>query len=209
MINDPVVTQPNWRIVGLQHVSFILTQAYFLLSGSRIKLTSDWRVDPTARYVIASTHLSWFDPFMVTTALGWKRLRPLLPCRFMATPGFLRNRWLRGSMMWLGSYPSHPFRDWSYGIDASKVLLGMHHTIVMFPQGKRTLDRTLPAKRGVAEIANATSAFIIPVLLVRSGSRFGLPSYTITSGAPFLLNTATSTDLMDHIFSLDTQTDMS
>ncbi len=198
---NPIYSEPSWRIIAWQHLSFVITKLFFFVSRSKIKHVGDWSVDRDYHYVIAGTHVFWFDPFMATTALGWKRLRPLLPCRFIAAPKFLHRPWLRAMMRQLGSYPAHSFRDWAYGIDASLQLMNQRHTIVIFPQGRMTQDRSLPAKRGVSVLADQPKTLIVPVHISRQ-RRGWLPSFSITVGIPYRAAGAKPDDIMQRIYEL-------
>lgn len=198
----PIYDEPRWRISLLQHLSFALTKLYFAISGSKITLSADWQVEPRKHYVIAANHLSWHDPFMVTTALGWKRLHPLLPCRFIAAPKFLKRGWLRSGMKKLGSYPSHEFRDWPFGIDASEGLLQRHNTIVIFPQGRITVERDIEMKRGVSILAEKESTEIVPVLLERAGTRIFMSRFNIQVGTPKNMSGLSANQIMQHVFEL-------
>lgn len=187
-------------MVAMHHISFVITKLFFLITGSRITRRDDWSVVTEVHYVVAANHVFWFDPFMATTALGWKRLRPLLPCRFIAAPKFLQRSYLRTMMRWLGAYPSHGFRDWPYGLDASIELHRQGQTVVIFPQGKMTYDEHLPAKRGVRVLAQLPHTLIIPVNITRKRSK--LPSFVITVGEPFMAAKLDENEIMDRIYQL-------
>ena len=200
-MTEKVLDQPAARITALQYLSYAVTKTYFLLSRSTIVAHNTWTVAPDRRYVLASTHVSWFDPFLATTALGWRHLRPLLPCRFIATPYFLKKRLLRTAMLWLGAYPSHPFRDMAFGLDASMRLLDKHHTIVIFPQGKRnSVDSKV--HRGVAELANHPDTLVIPVLIHKKGHFLGMPSFLIYVGEPFDAAGQSAEAIMAQVFEM-------
>jgi 1-acyl-sn-glycerol-3-phosphate acyltransferase len=184
-----------------QHLSFAVTKLFFIVSRSRIAVLDDWRVDNQYNYVIASTHVYWFDPFMTTTALGWKRLRPLLPCRFIAAPKFLVRPHLRNAMRHLGSYPSHEFHDWAYGLDASIHLMEQKNTIVIFPEGRITRGARPTPKHGVTTLAKQKGTLVVPVLITPKESRI-LPSFEITVGTPYDASGHSAESIMARIYTL-------
>lgn len=201
IVKEPIYDQPRWLIVALQHMAYVITRTYLFVSGSRIIITKPWEVQPNRRYILASTHQSWFDPFVITSALGWKRLRPLLPCRFITAPMFLSKWWLRPAMVALGAYPAYPYRNYPYGIDASKKLLEAGDTVVIFPQGKRTVNIEDKPKRGVAELSIIPSTLLIPVYLKMNHRTF-LPSYHVYVGSPFDASSLSPEEIMDFIYKL-------
>lgn len=105
-------------------------------------------------------------------------------------------------MIALGCYPSHEYKDYPFGVEASITLLNAGDTIVIFPQGKRTLDKNAEAKRGVSELAKQPSTLVVPVLL-HKGRRWFIPSYSVTIGEPFDGSKTTSQEIMDIIYQLD------
>jgi 1-acyl-sn-glycerol-3-phosphate acyltransferase len=201
----PIYQEPRQSIVALQHLSFVATKIYFFISRSKVIVQEDWLPDPGTRYVIASNHLGRFDPFIVTTALGWKRLRPLLPCRFIAASKFLSLWWLETPMRKLGAYPSHPFKDWPYGLDASVYLLEQDSTVVIFPQGRMTHDRTLPAKRGVKVLAELDDVQVVPVCLAGNGKFF---RQKVIVGTPQNMSRLSADEIMGKIFELDRENEI-
>lgn len=202
--DDPLIAQPTWRILLLQYVAYLCTRTYFAISGTQ-RHNPTWRPEQGTSYIIAANHTSMFDPFVATAALGWPILRPLLPCRFMATPKFLSNNYLRAPMTHFGSFPSHPFRGWLSGLEAAHRIVAQQQTLVIFPQGRRTPSHDpADSKPGVILLGRAhPNTKIIPVLARRAGSRYGLPRYEVYSGTPVSPHDHTAESLMRHIFSLD------
>lgn len=201
-IPNIIYDEPHWRIAMWQHISFAVTKIFFILSRSRIHVREDWAVDHRYHYVIASSHVYWFDPFMATTALGWKRLRPLLPCRFIAAPKFLERGYLRTTMRQLGSYPSHPYEDWAYGLEASTHLLAQNNTVVIFPEGRITRGTRPAPKHGVAVLANQPNVRLVPVHITPRKSKF-IPSFSITVGSPYDASGQSAEQIMEKIYALE------
>lgn len=200
-MKTPIYDEPVWRIVLLQHLSYVVTRLYLTLSASKTYITNDWSVESSKTYVIASSHVSYFDPFVATTALGWRRLRALLPCRFMATPTFLKRRIVGKGMVLLGAFSSHEFHTYPYGIDASLHFIQRGHSVVIFPQGKRTRNQHDKAHRGVSVLANTPNTMIIPVLIDKNNSKL-LPRYTVIVGLPFDGADTPPQEIMKHIYDL-------
>lgn len=189
----------------MQLLTYVIIRAYITLSRSQVHQRSSRY--PKGAYIIAANHTSSLDPFIITTALGFRNVRALMPFRFMATPYFLKITALRPFMRWLGSYPSHSFRDWCFGIDASNIFMDAGDTIVIFPQGRRTTSiNPAEAKRGVIVLAQAhPGTNIIPIRLDRQSRKFWFNRYTIIVGRPVNPEGYTPEGLMEHIIGLQTK----
>jgi len=187
----------------MQLLTYVIIRAYIVLSRSHVQ--RHLATYPKGSYLIAANHTSSLDPFIITAALGFHNVRALMPFRFMATPYFLNITALRPFMRWLGSYPSHSFLDWSFGIDASNLFMNAGDTIVIFPQGRRTTSiNPAEAKRGVIVLAQAhPETKIIPIRLDRQVRKFWLNRYMIIIGNPIDTEGYTPEGLMKHIFDLD------
>jgi 1-acyl-sn-glycerol-3-phosphate acyltransferase len=167
------------------------------LTRSKVQ-KSDESYDKEISYILASNHISYIDPFLVTPAAGLKAFRNV-PYRFMAYNGYLDKWYLKWFMLPLGCFPSHPHRKFLHGISAGHSVLDSYQTVVMFPQGKRTLDKTIPAKFGVQRLSQSKNVRILPVLLTKR-SKIG---YNITIGTSFNANSMTAQQIMNRIYKLD------
>jgi len=125
----------------------------------------------------------------------------MLPCRFITAPKFLTNPFMRTLLRQLGSYPSHSFKDWAYGIEASTELLSQKNTIVIFPQGKMTTNPEYPAKRGISVLASQSNTLIVPIYIKKKTSL--LKGYRIIVGEPFNGSAKTAEEITKCIYSLD------
>jgi 1-acyl-sn-glycerol-3-phosphate acyltransferase len=202
---DPDFFQPIWRILLLQSISYLLARTYFIISGSKI-YRDKWHFDQGVRYIVAANHISLFDPFVCTSALGWATARGLMPCRFMTTPKFLSIRYLGRLMIWLGSFPSHPFGGMPYGIDGGERVLKNDQTLVIFPQGKRHKCSGDPgdARPGVILIGQKfDESMIIPVLMELQRRKFWFNKFSVYCGKPLNPHEYSAESLMKHIFSLN------
>ena len=199
----PIYTQSLRQIIALQYVTATLTWLYLKVSRSQINHHGNWIAQPNTHYVLAANHTSWFDPFVITTALPKGNFKPLLPYRYIATPKFLSNKLLGSLMIAMGCYPSHEFKNYPYGLEASIKLLNDGNTIVIFPQGKRTGDRSAEVKRGVSELGKQASTLVIPIYLSRQ-NRIILPSYKVEVGEALDASNMEATEIMAKIYDLDT-----
>lgn len=177
---------------------FIFTWVYFFVTRSKIARSHE-SYDQGTTYILASNHISFIDPFLVTPAAGLQAFRNT-PYRFMAYNGYLNKWYLKWFMLPLGCFPSHQHKKYMHGIHAGENMLRSSQTVVIFPQGKRTFDQSLPAKYGVERLAQVNSVRVIPVLLSKK-SKFG---YKVQIGDSFDAHGMQAQQIMNHIYRLRT-----
>jgi 1-acyl-sn-glycerol-3-phosphate acyltransferase len=158
-------------------------------------------IDKAKSYLVVSNHQTWLDPSVITanipltlwSVVGWPRA--FANNRFFSVPLF--GIFLRS----IGAFPAreHP-RD-PYGLAYAEHLLSIHQSIIIFPEGRITLSRENPARRGVEVLAHLANVEVIPVHL--GWRRAGiLSSYRIAIGKPFDAHDMTAQEILDHVYSL-------
>ncbi|MBI1975684.1 MAG: 1-acyl-sn-glycerol-3-phosphate acyltransferase [Candidatus Vogelbacteria bacterium] len=135
-------------------------------------------VDGSHGVILASNHITWMDPFLVSVAPGL--FSPLYPIFYMAMskehyrsmPFF---RYIIGDIVFsvLGGI-STPLGtgDYDVALKDHVKLLRRGGTLLMFPEGQRTPDGKLhEGKPGIGYLVEKTGAVIIPIAITGS---FGL-----------------------------------
>lgn len=130
--------------------------------------------------VYASNHISFLDP--VLWVISTKRR-----IRYMAKAELFNNRFLSWILKKAGAFPvnrgKNAAESVSYAIDIVKDggILGI------FPEGTRSKDGTpKKGKAGVAYIANATEADIIPMAIITKGKVRPFKKIKLVIGKPIL-----------------------
>jgi 1-acyl-sn-glycerol-3-phosphate acyltransferase len=118
---------------------------------------------PGRSHVLYANHQSRLDPFLVCVALPPKTVLALLPFRLFVANSYFRNPMGAWLLALAGGFPAqaHPTRP--YGLRHARQMLAMGQTVVIFPQGKRTLERV--ARPGIAALAREPEARLVPVRL--------------------------------------------
>ena len=121
-------------------------------------------MDKEKKYVIASNHLSNFDPFFVASQLK-------KPIAYMAKKELFEPFFSRMVMNWCGAFAVD--RD-NVNVSTIKTALSIKKTtwhFGIFPQGTRSQDTVLKATKGFASIAKKMGREILPVGIVRKENK--------------------------------------
>lgn len=123
----------------------------------RLEVTGQECVPPYGPLIVVSNHLSYNDPAVLFTCLP----RSL---SYLGKVELFSNPFKRAIMRRVGV---HPLDRSSTGIDAMRTaleLLGQDRAVVIFPEGRISLDKSLErAKGGAAFLAIKSQAPILPV----------------------------------------------
>lgn len=140
--------------------------------------------DKSVKYILAINHTSNFDPVLVSLP---KKLPPL---HFMAKEELFKNPIVGWVIKHLNGFPVRRGKGDTTAVDFGKKIVEEGHIMAICPEGKRHKDKNgVPqrAKAGVAVIAKATNAQVLPVAIYCDGPiKFG-KSVTITYGKPLTL----------------------
>ncbi|HSX01612.1 MAG TPA: lysophospholipid acyltransferase family protein [Candidatus Saccharimonas sp.] len=157
---------------------------------------------PGVSYVIAANHESIIDPFVICSVLSpalWRRLRSF---RFFAYNGLFRPYWLRMALLALGCFPAREHQRYVYGLDAAASFIARGQTVVIFPQGKRTLGRGR-AHRGVEVLARMANVRVIPAHIEWQKLGKWRRGFRLTIGQPLDGRARSADQLLDAIYGLD------
>jgi 1-acyl-sn-glycerol-3-phosphate acyltransferase len=125
-----------------------------------------WRVEGVERIpvdgplLLASNHLSYFDPLAVAnlTDLAGRRVR------FLAKSELFRNRVLGAALRSMGQIPVERGTGDAGALDAAAAALGQGRCVAVFPEGTISDDLDpMAGKTGLARLAKATGVDVVPV----------------------------------------------
>ena len=130
-------------------------------------------------YILAVNHTSGLDPIIVALP---KKLQPL---HFMSKAELFKNPVLAWIMVHLYAFPVNRGKGDTSAIDYGCKVLEEGHVMAICPEGKRYKDKDgVPqrAKAGIALIANATGADVLPVAIHCKGAIKPFKRVTVSYG---------------------------
>jgi 1-acyl-sn-glycerol-3-phosphate acyltransferase len=151
--------------------------------------------------VFAANHQSQLDHFLILACLPFGMFWQLTPMRFFAHNGLFKSPLTKLGIMLGGSFPTRAYKNYLFGLEGARQLMGRGQHLFIFPEGKRSPYDTVPAKSGVAELARLPKVKIIPVQIKWTRRRWWR-SCTIIIGEPFSAAKDSAQDIMDHIYAL-------
>lgn len=133
--------------------------AYFKIFH-RIEFHGSENIPATGPVIIASNHVSYYDPVIVSTCV-------YRDMKFMAWEKLFTIPILRSMIRFFGAFPVELTKvDKSAYVDALKILL-KNKALIIFPEGGRSDNGEVKdLKLGIARLALKTNARIVPVTLV-------------------------------------------
>ena len=136
------------------------------------------KLDPKANYVFVSNHTSYMDiPALLST----------LPhqFRFFAKIGLYKIPFLGWHLRWAGHLPvdrSNARASLKSMTEAARVIARKHISMLLFPEGGRSLDGLQQFKEGAAYIAIKAGVPLVPVAIVGLLELLPMGSAHIKSG---------------------------
>lgn len=138
--------------------------------------------------IFAANHTSEIDPVLLPAALPFlSRFMPMfytsLPKRFYQDKKFGLKRYFYGGQLFKtwGAYAVVPsVRNYELSLAHHLRLITDNQSVMIFPEGKIRRGTELKAKGGVAYLACATGAPVVPVHIAGVAEK----KYTITFGKP-------------------------
>jgi 1-acyl-sn-glycerol-3-phosphate acyltransferase len=146
-----------------------------LLRISRVTVAIDGleRIDPTAGYIFAANHLSFMDTPVVLASIP-------VQFRFLAKAGLFRIPLLGGHLKRAGHLavprenPREALRMMS---EAAKVVRERGISLLIFPEGGRSLEGLQEFKEGAAYLAIKAGVPVVPVAII--GTLEVLPMHSV------------------------------
>jgi 1-acyl-sn-glycerol-3-phosphate acyltransferase len=149
--------------------------------------------------ILASTHKTVFDPWLITIGLKWRHLRTLVPVRTLATQTFVgRLHWLNWFKPLIkliyrlaGVIELPPETDGN-GFHPEKIrglLVALHHgdVVAIFPEGQIWRKQKPPVGEfaaGVIYLERRSGAAIVPIAVWMSERRWPRIRYIVQFGEP-------------------------
>ncbi|MFQ5628328.1 MAG: lysophospholipid acyltransferase family protein [bacterium] len=159
----------------------LLIQIWFRM-GLRLHVKYKENIPRSGPVIIASNHVSGFDPFLVGS---------LLPrvSYYLAKKELFENIFLRLLLQFLRAIPVDRSGQSVGGVREIKKVLEKEQLILLFPEGTRSLDGKIgEPKKGIGLLACTTNATIVPVFIdgmfKRKPSVLKRPKVVVTFGEP-------------------------
>lgn len=167
------------------------------LIGAVFQLVFRWRISgveniPKEGYILASNHLSNWDPLLVGCALPVDR-----KVHFMAKEELFAFAAFRKLILWLGAFPVRRGAADRNAIKTALKLLADGEIVGIFPEGHRSKTGELgQAAPGMALIAVKAGAPVLPTAIVGTNKLFRdgnlLPRFEVRFGRPVTVPTGFS-----------------
>lgn len=149
--------EQNWRDMPLKYRLVFSTFGVFrqLLGQREVGRPAD---TVPRGMIVASNHISWFDPPLVGGTLRAPRVRTL------AKEELFKGPLLRRFFTWLDGIPINRQGYDANAFDTAREALDAGHNLFIFPEGtRRTPGRLGPVRGGLGILAQETRAPILPV----------------------------------------------
>lgn len=147
-------------------VKTVFSPLFKLLYHLNFKGTENIPTDKNLRYIVAINHTCAFDPVFVAIP---KNVPPL---HFMAKVELFKNPIVAWVIKHLYGFPVRRGQGDNSAIEYGEKIIEEGHVMAICPEGKRIKDKNgVPqkAKSGVAVIAKATNAAVLPVAICCDG----------------------------------------
>ncbi len=149
---------------------------FLLLFTHRIKFIGKENIPEKGGFIVASNHVSNIDPAFIM--LSTKK-----PIHFMAKAELFTNSF---KSFWLQAFNAFPVKRGTSdrsSIDYAIELIKQEKVLGMFPEGTCSEDGIpLPAKAGVALVAKATGADVLPVAICSKNRGHVFQTITVRIG---------------------------
>jgi 1-acyl-sn-glycerol-3-phosphate acyltransferase len=148
------------------------------IAGVRLTIEGLDKIDPNANYVFVSNHLSYMDTPVVLGHIP-------VQFRFLAKQGLFRIPFLGYHLHRAGHIPvprDNPRAALKSMSDAAKIIEERGISILLFPEGGRSLTGLKPFKEGAAYIAIKAGVPVVPLALKGTLEVLPMGSLTVRPG---------------------------
>lgn len=146
----------------------------------RMRVYGAENVPKSGPLIVASNHVSYFDPPVLGTASP-RRLS------YMAKEQLFRIPVLGSAIAAVGAYPVDREGSATAAIKRSVEVLRAGGAVGIFPEGTRNLQGTTEARGGVALLASLGKAPVVPACLIGTGQAKRLAQFQVVFGKPLSL----------------------
>lgn len=157
-------------------------------------------IEPESVYVIASNHQSIIDPFMICQGFPggvWNRFGTF---RYFTANSLFRSWLLRHVIMVLGCFPARSHPSLPYGLSYAVEQVEYGRTILIFPEGRRTIRAESPVRHGVEVLARIPHLKIIPAHIEWTRHSYWRRTFKLGIGKPFDASQMTAEQIMDRVY---------
>jgi 1-acyl-sn-glycerol-3-phosphate acyltransferase len=159
----------------------LLVQVWFRVS-LRLHVRGLENIPRTGPVIIASNHVSGYDPFLIGS------LMPRV-CQYLAKKELFENVFLRLILSFLQAIPVDRYGHSLKGVREIKKALDAGRLVLLFPEGTRSRTGKIGApKEGVGMLASLAGAVIVPAfidgLFENRPSLLKRPGVIVTFGKP-------------------------
>lgn len=158
--------------------------------------------DRNKTFIIASNHQSAFDHFMILACLPLNFLVKESPYRFMTLHKYFTYLPFRIFLIFCGSFPAKPIHNHIFGLEAADKLIKMKHTVLIYPEGTRTLPGEKKPKNGVTVLAKMDNVMVIPAKIMWYKKSKWRRRCTVSIDAPVDAKNMSAQDIMDSVYRL-------
>jgi 1-acyl-sn-glycerol-3-phosphate acyltransferase len=176
-----------------------LGQALAIKSQSQIV---PFDIKPGIHYVLAANHQSRIDPFIISGQIPFNTYKKLGTFRYFAMNGLFKNALLRAFIVAFGCFPTRPHPHYPHGLDYSTKLLHQGRSLLIFPEGRRTVRGVSAARSGVMVLAHEPNTMIIPAHIEWQGRSLFRRRFRLVVGRPFSGSGMTADEILDSIYAL-------
>lgn len=144
----------------------------------RYRLIGRENIPKNGSYIVAPNHVHWADPFFV--AVGIRN-----PSSYMAKESLFRNKLLAAAVRLFNAFPVRREQSDRGALKTAVEYLNNGYNLTIFPEGTRSKDGKIgKGKSGVAFIASASGADVLPVGIVIKKRRWLRKTVTVRYGKP-------------------------
>lgn len=135
-------------------------------AGYSIECTGRENVPNSGGFILACNHVEALDPVILAVCSG-------RTCHFMAKSEFFQGRIIGSFLSSVNAFPVKRDRADGRAVKYACEILETGDVFGIFPEGRRNMERSEPkkAKSGVAHIAYAAKADVLPACLYYSDKR--------------------------------------
>ncbi|HEX3082233.1 MAG TPA: lysophospholipid acyltransferase family protein [Candidatus Saccharimonadia bacterium] len=159
-------------------------------------------IEPGMRYVVASNHQTFLDPFVVPAFFSFRLWGKLGRPHTMVANRFFRNPIFGFYLRSVGCFPARVHATDPYGLDYARVHLDRGESVIIYPEGKLSRRRQNRAHNGIMVLAHQPNVRVIPVHIEWRRNRWGFYILDACVGKPFDARQMLAEEILEYIYSV-------